>query len=201
VAAVPDVKNPVLLALAVLERSPHVLLVGEGARQFAREAGVPTCAAEALITPRSRARWEAARARGGAAGGHGTVGAVAVSREGHVAAATSTGGTLGKRVGRVGDSPLIGAGTYADDASGAASLTGRGEAIIRVVAAKHACDLLRQGASVLDAARSTVAALERVGGEGGVILASPRGGLAFAFNTARMARAWCVGAGAEGDDF
>lgn len=196
VAAVRTFRNPVGLARLVMERSGHVLLVGEGATLFARQQGVPEVPNASLVTPRARARWEARRAAS-----HGTVGAVARDAGGHVAAATSTGGTTNKLRGRVGDSPLIGCGTYADDALGAASATGLGEAIIRVTLTRHALDLLHHGLSPRAAAEQGVAALKRVGGEGGVILVSPQGALAAAFNTERMAHAWVDSAGSEGAAF
>jgi beta-aspartyl-peptidase (threonine type) len=116
------------------------------------------------------------------------VGAVALDRAGHVAAATSTGGTLDKAPGRVGDTPIPGAGTYADDRAGAASSTGWGEAILRVVLAKTAVDRLARGESPAAAAREALRALERVNGRGGILLLDRRGGVAAAFNTPRMAR-------------
>lgn len=188
VCAVRRIKHPVALARQVMERTPHVLLAADGAERLAAELGIPTCDEEELITERARRRWEAERAGAKPQVSHGTVGAVAVDDRGHVAAATSTGGTFGKRPGRVGDSPLIGAGNYADDRTGAASATGHGESIIKVVLAKFACDRLRIEAPTL-AARAAIAELERVGGTGGIILASPSGALGFAFNTPRMSRA------------
>jgi beta-aspartyl-peptidase (threonine type) len=187
------------LARVVMEKGLHVLLTGTGASQFARSVGIPRVDPKSLVTPRSRALWEHARKDARAA--HGTIGAVAIDSKGHVAAATSTGGTANKQVGRVGDSPLIGAGTYADDQAGAVSMTGHGESIIRVVASKFACDRLRAGATASDAAQQTVRELERVKGEGGVILVDRHGKLAFAFNTARMSRAWVDGEGREGFGF
>src|SRR5512133_2624665 len=140
VAAVRDVRNPVSLARAVMEKSEHVLLAGDGASLFAREVGIPPYANALLVTPRQRARWEAAR-RGGGGTGHGTVGAAARDAAGHLAAATSTGGTSMKRPGRVGDTPIPGCGTYADDALAAVSCTGHGERIIQLTLARHAADL------------------------------------------------------------
>jgi beta-aspartyl-peptidase (threonine type) len=189
VACVRDIKNPIRLARAVMEKTRHVLLAGEGASRLADEVGIPRVDPGSLVTDRARRRL------------HGTIGAVAIDERGHVAAATSTGGTSHKRAGRIGDSPLIGAGTYADDRAGAVSMTGTGEVIIRVVAAKFACDALRQGASARQAADRTVEELARVGGDGGLILIDGQGHLSFAFNTARMSRAWIDGAGAEGSGF
>jgi beta-aspartyl-peptidase (threonine type) len=184
VAVVRDVKNPVTLARAVMERSHHVLLAGPGASAFAREVGIPAHDNALLVTARQRERWEAARAaaargmgRGSSPGKKfGTVGAVARDARGHLAAATSTGGTQLKLPGRVGDTPIIGCGTYADDALAAVSCTGHGERIIQLTLARHAADLVGRGASPMDAAREAVAALgRRVEGEGGLIVLGPRG--------------------------
>jgi beta-aspartyl-peptidase (threonine type) len=190
VAVVRDVRNPVSLARAVMERSEHVLLAGPGASAFARAAGFPPHENALLVTPRQRARFEAAR-RGAAASTTGTVGAVARDLRGHLAAATSTGGTSMKLPGRVGDTPLVGCGTYADDALAAVSCTGHGERIVQLTLARHAADLVGRGLSAMDAAREAVALLRRrVGGDGGLIVLGPDGEPGFAHNTAAMARAW-----------
>ncbi|MBW8005484.1 MAG: peptidase T, partial [candidate division NC10 bacterium] len=165
VGAVPNIRNPIRLARRILEDGQHVLLVGEGAVRFARGVGIEACRPEELVTDRQRARWEAMQETN-----LGTVGAVAVDGGGGVAAATSTGGLLGKRPGRVGDSAVIGSGTYADQRLGASSATGDGEAIIRVVLAKTAVGLLMGDRQPMDAARMAIAVLEERGeGEGGVI--------------------------------
>jgi len=135
VAVITTVRNPIRLAQAVLVDGRHVLLSGAGAEAFARRCGLPTEPPEWFITPRQRERWATRRATEG-----GTVGAVAVDRKGHVAAATSTGGLLGKLPGRIGDSAILGAGTYADDSAGAASATGDGESIIIAGLARAAVD-------------------------------------------------------------
>ncbi len=190
VAVVKDVRNPVSLARAVMERTEHVLLAGPAASTFAREAGIPAIENASLVTPAQRERWEAAR-RGAAASRTGTVGAVARDLHGHLAAATSTGGMTMKRPGRVGDAPLLGCGTYADDALAAVSCTGHGERIIQLTLARHAADLVGGGRSALEAAREAAALLAaRVGGEGGLILVGPSGAPALAFNTPAMSRAW-----------
>ena len=167
-----------------------MLLAAEGAAAFAREAGFAP-GGEEMITARARerlARWEAGRVGEGWAGG--TVGAVAVDGAGHVAAATSTGGTVGKRPGRVGDSPIPGAGTWADDGSAACSATGIGEAILRVGLARGVCDAVAGGAAPQEAAEAAVAMLqERVGGDGGLILVAPDGRVGVARNTATMSHA------------
>ena len=191
VAAVRDVRNPVALARAVMDRSEHVLLAGDGASAFAREAGIPAYPNDLLVTPPQRARWEAARAGGAGGPGHGTVGAVGRDASGHLAAATSTGGTSMKRPGRVGDTPLVGCGTYADDALAAVSCTGHGERIIQLTLARHAADLVGAGRSPMEAAREAVALLaSRVRGTGGLIVVGPRGEVGFAHNTQVMSRAW-----------
>ena len=197
VAAVGGVRHPVSLARAVLERSPHVLLVGSGARRFARSVHAELCTTRSLLVGRELARWKAIRAGrrelvlrefSSRSTPHGTVGAVARDRRGRVAAATSTGGTQHKAPGRVGDSPVIGAGTYADDRLGAASCTGWGEPILRAVMGKTAVDALALGRPPDEASRVAIRALLRVGGWGGLILVDRRGRLAARFNTPRMAR-------------
>ncbi|HEX4621450.1 MAG TPA: isoaspartyl peptidase/L-asparaginase family protein [Myxococcaceae bacterium] len=197
VAGVRDVKNPIRLARAVMERTRHVLIAGEGASQLADEVGIPRCDPASLVTPRARARWERAAQKLE----HGTIGAVAIDAQGHLAAATSTGGTSQKHRGRIGDAPVIGAGTYADDRGGAVSMTGPGEPILRAVAAKLASDLLRAGASPQTAAAQTVSEVAGLGGECGVILVDSRGRTAFAFSTPRLSRAWIDGEGVEGSGY
>lgn len=197
VACVKDVRNPVLLARAVMERSGHVLLVGPGASAFAREQGMAAWPNERLVTAAQRARWEQAHGVAAPARGGGTVGAVARDGRGRLAAATSTGGTFLKRPGRVGDSPIIGAGTYADDALAAVSCTGRGERIIQVTLARIAADLAGAGRNATDAAREAIHVLgRRVGGDAGLILIGPSGEPGFAYDTPVMARAWSNDAGA-----
>lgn len=205
VAAVERIRNPVLLARAVLEQSDHVLLVGKGARRFAREHGVPECRARDLLIGRARETYMRIRAgetdliatefapTDGAAtkagpDHMGTVGAVARDSNGCIVAATSTGGTLDKYPGRVGDSPLIGSGTYADSRLGGASCTGWGEGIIRVVMAKSTIDRIAAAEELAAAAAAALLDLERVGGRGGMILVDHEGCSAAAFNTPRMAR-------------
>ena len=186
VAAVGGVRNPIELARRVLEAGEHALLVGAGAADFAREAGVPLCPADFHVTEAARGDLAREIARRAAPAGGGTVGAVAVDAAGHVAAATSTGGMVGKRPGRVGDSPLPGAGTYADDQAGAASATGHGERIMQVALTKTTIDLLRDGRPASEAAAAALATLDRVAGRGGLIVVDKRGGLGVAFNTTSM---------------
>ncbi len=158
VAAVPWMRHPVSLARHLLEAGEHIMLVGGGALLYAREHGLPAGdPPQSMISPRARARHEESRASTSG----GTVGACAVDAMGRVAAATSTGGTPGKRPGRVGDSPIPGAGNFADAEAGAASATGHGEAILRVGMTRFAVDLLRAGRSPDDAARAAVAEVKR----------------------------------------
>ncbi|HYZ89346.1 MAG TPA: isoaspartyl peptidase/L-asparaginase [Myxococcales bacterium] len=197
VACVKTIKNPILAARRVCDDTPHVLLCGPGADAFARECGIPEYPNELFVTPRQLARWQELHAlaqKQGAdtvrAGTIGTVGAVAVDGKGHVAACTSTGGTPYKRPGRVGDTPIIGAGAYADDHEAAASSTGFGEAILKVTMARAACVRVRDGMSPRKAAIAAVGLLkERAHGAGGIIVAGPDGRLGWACNTPRMARA------------
>ena len=206
VAAVSGLKHPVSVARCVLEDSPHVLLVAEGAKRFARERGAEIVPTPSLLVGRELERFRRIRAGrrdlvveefSPKARPHGTVGAVARDRRGRVAAATSTGGTQDKAAGRVGDTPVIGAGTYADDRAGAASCTGWGEAILRVVLAKTAVDALARRSAPDRAARAAVAALSRVDGFGGVILVDAKGRLAASFNTPRMARGFADASGID----
>ena len=188
VCALPPFLHPIAIARAALEDGRHVLYAGEGAAQFAREHGFEPVSSESMTTEAARARWMAARAgRAGEGWAGGTVGAVARDANGTVAAATSTGGLVNKRAGRVGDSPVLGAGTYADDEGGAGSATGAGEAILRVVLAKSAIEALRAGTWPEPAARAAIGALgARVRGTGGLILVDRAGRLGLARNTASM---------------
>jgi len=197
VAVVKDVKNPVILARRVMERSEHVLLAGPGASAFARSVGIPAYEGTLLATAQQRARWERLRVeqrqpvRAELASPKGTVGAVARDRRGHLAAATSTGGMAMKRPGRVGDTPIIGCGTYADDALAAVSCTGHGERIIQLTLSRYCADLVGQGRSATEAAEEAVRTLgARVQGEGGVIVVARHGEVGFAHNTPVMSRAW-----------
>lgn len=191
VGAVRNILHPVSLARMVMERTPHILIVGDGALRLARLYGLEEVPLESLITERQRAQW---RNAGSFPYEGDTVGAVAIDADGNVAAATSTGGLIGKLPGRIGDTPLIGCGTYADNLTGAASATGIGEAIMRVVLAKTACDLLGQGLHPEEAAQEAIKILERrVGGRGGIILIDRQGRLGWAYNTECMPIAFEVG--------
>jgi L-asparaginase / beta-aspartyl-peptidase len=207
VAALQRIRNPIRLARAVLENSPHMMLVGEGAERFAKQHGIALCAPEDLVSPAEREAWLHCKGDKHAAAHHrgheqGTVGAVAMDGNGRLFAATSTGGTCCKLPGRVGDSPLIGCGCYADAQAGGVSCTGYGEAIMKIVMAKTAVDLLRRPATCVDspagvacdvasanlAARDAVHFLaKRTHATGGLILLDRDGNPAFAFNTPRMA--------------
>lgn len=178
VAAVSGIRNPIKLARRVMEDGRHVMLAGDGASLFARQVGVPVYAPEALIVEREQKRWESK---------HGTVGCVAYDSLGMLAVGTSTGGMFNKLPGRVGDSPLIGCGTYADD-YGAASCTGHGEAIIRLLLANRAVDHLKNGSEAQTAARLAMIDLEddRIEGTGGIVLIDRFGKIGYARNTTHM---------------
>lgn len=196
VAGVARVRNPIRLARKVLESCEHMMLAGAGAEQFAVEQGFPLCAPEELIIERERVAWRRCRESNHSAEFHlghreGTVGAVALDRAGNLVAGTSTGGTCCKRPGRVGDSPLVGCGCYADVEAGGVSSTGWGEAIMKIVMAKTAVDFLRSGKTPQEAADACVRLLaERAKGTGGLILLDRHGRPGFAFNTPRMAYAY-----------
>jgi L-asparaginase / beta-aspartyl-peptidase len=204
-ATLRHVKNPIRAARAILEKCPHMMLVAEGAERFAKANGVELCKAEELVSEAELDAWMKCKQDEHAAEHHrgheqGTVGAVAIDRDGRLFAATSTGGTCCKLPGRVGDSPLIGCGCYADAEAGGVSCTGYGEAIMRVVMAKSATDFLRAqnlagGAAsgsglsgAMSAARKAVDLLAaRTKASGGLILLDRDGLPGFAFNTPRMA--------------
>lgn len=209
IAAVSRIRNPIQLARRVLERSEHMFLVGAGAEQFALEEGISLCDPEDLITEAERAAWERCRGDKHLATHHvghsfGTVGAVALDAGGEIVAGTSTGGTCCKFPGRVGDSPLIGCGSYADNEVGGVSCTGWGEAIMRVVMAKSAIEFLRRPLQphadssanpAMVAAREAITQLAKRGhGTGGLILIDREGRIGFDFNTRRMAYAFVCAA-------
>jgi beta-aspartyl-peptidase (threonine type) len=189
VCALPAFENPIRIAHAVLIDGRHVLYAAEGAAAFAERAGFVRADPAEMITERARHQLDkrlAGRAGEGWAGG--TVGAVACDERGHVAAATSTGGTVGKASGRVGDTPILGAGTYADDAAGACSATGIGETIMRACLAHTAVELCR----ALPAPEAAARAMEhfrRFDGRGGLIVVDRRGRVAHLFNTDTMSHA------------
>lgn len=212
VAGVTRTRHPISLARAVMEKSPHVMLMGSGADTFSKEAGLEQAEPSYFFTER---RWRSlekflaeqklpvpprptgavvadeAAALAHDEGKYGTVGVVALDQAGHVAAGTSTGGTTGKRWGRVGDSPIIGAGNYASDASCAVSATGTGEYFIRLTVAREICALVEHKGLSLQAAADEVVQekLTALGGDGGVIAVAPDGQMAWSYNTSGMYRA------------
>ncbi|SFS03875.1 beta-aspartyl-peptidase (threonine type) [Granulicella pectinivorans] len=209
VACVERIRNPIQAARLVLDKSPHVYFVGTGAERFAFQNGMPLIDNTELIVPRERDRliaFQKAELAGAVdttfsgelildeglpdptLHSHDTVGAVAMDANGNIAAGTSTGGTLSKAPGRVGDSSLIGCGCYADNDSAAVSLTGWGEPIMKLVLGKWAVDRVAAGATAQQAADEAIAYLyKRLGGHGGIILLAPDGTLGLAHNTPRMA--------------
>jgi beta-aspartyl-peptidase (threonine type) len=211
VGCVERVRNPVRAARKILSESPHVYFVGEGAERFAAEHGIALCANEELVIPReverlSEYQREAAK-RGATEDGndlfapeisHDTVGAVALDRAGNIAAATSTGGTLNKAPGRLGDSSLIGCGCYADNLSAAVSTTGWGEPIMKLVLAKWTADRVLAGNLPEWAALEAMNSLkQRLNGHGGIIVLNTAGQFGIAHNTPRMA--WAYRTGSEED--
>jgi L-asparaginase / beta-aspartyl-peptidase len=199
VGCVERIANPVRAARKILSESPHVYFVAEGAERFAAAHGIPLCNNEDLIIPREVERLREYLARGedhpqdifAPAISHDTVGAVALDRDGNIAAATSTGGTLAKAPGRLGDSSLIGCGCYANNESAAASTTGWGEPIMKLVLAKWAADRVESGSMPEWVAQEAMNYLkQRVNGHGGMILLDAQGRYGIAHNTPRMA--WAV---------
>ena len=199
VACVERIRNPIQAARLVLDKSPHVYFVGPGAEDFAQSQGMSLIDNSELVLDRERQRLAEAQAReqagapdrtfsGHPEDSHDTVGAVALDSQGRLASATSTGGTLNKDPGRVGDSSLIGCGCYADNASAAVSLTGWGEPIMKLVLGKWATDRVLAGRSPEQVAPESMAyLLRRAGGHGGIILLAPDGRYGLAHNTPRMA--------------
>lgn len=204
VAGVRSVRNPVRLALEILRNSQHVMLSGEGALEFALKRGLPLEPDDYFFTPFRYEQWKGVRDADTYMLDHaqrktdrlmrdkkwGTVGAVACDARGNVAAATSTGGMTNKAFGRIGDSPVIGAGTYANNATCAVSCTGHGEIFLRAVAAYDVSCLMEYSGLSLDDAANTVVhdKLVRLGGEGGLIAVDARGHTAMPFNSAGMYR-------------
>ncbi len=201
-ANLKHIKNPVSLARLVMEKSGHVMMDGEGAETFAKENGIKLVDQKYFFT---RERWDAlqkikaAEKTSGGAGEkkliitdqdrHGTVGAVALDQRGDLAAATSTGGTTNKRAGRIGDSPIIGGGTYANNATCAVSATGDGEYFIRATVAHDISALMEyRGMKLEEAARTVLDKVAKLGGTGGVIAIDRQGNMALPFNTSGMYR-------------
>jgi beta-aspartyl-peptidase (threonine type) len=196
VGCVERLRNPVRAARKILSESPHVYFVAEGAERFAAEHGIPLCENNDLIIPREIGRLREFQSRAAEDPGdlfapaksHDTVGAVALDCQGNIAAATSTGGTLNKAPGRLGDSSLIGCGCYADNKSAAASTTGWGEPIMKLVLAKWAADRVLAGNLPEWVAAEAISYLEaRMNGHGGMILLDAMGHFGIAHNTPRMA--------------
>ncbi|KAM4607481.1 isoaspartyl peptidase/L-asparaginase [Polymixia lowei] len=195
VSSVKNIANPVSLARAVMEKTDHTILTGRGANLFAERIGMVTVPTETLVTEYERKEWEKHKkyATGvvelfNSQWGHDTVGAVAVDCSGNVACATSTGGIRNKMVGRVGDSPIIGSGGYADNLRGAVSCTGHGESILKVTLARLILFHMEQDKEVEDAVELALRYMgDRVHGGGGAIAVSPAGKWAATFTTERMA--------------
>ena len=197
VAAVRNIKNPIVLARKVMELTEHVLLVGEGANRFARKIGIETVDLNELVLKREIERWK--RLKEGKIttkdlfeqSPKGTVGAVALDKHGNFAAATSTGGIAGKMVGRVGDTPLVGCGAYADNNYGAVSSTGHGEKIMKIVLAKEVINFIVQGCNAQEAADKSIKLIwNRLRGRAGVIVLDKNGNIGISYNTPRMAYAY-----------
>jgi beta-aspartyl-peptidase (threonine type) len=196
VGGVERLRNPIRAARKILSESPHVYFVAEGAERFAAEHGIELCDNQDLVIPREVERLRAFQAHAAERTpdlfaptiSHDTVGAVALDRDGNLAAATSTGGTLNKAPGRLGDSSLIGCGCYADNESAAASLTGWGEPIMKLVLAKWAADRVLAGNLPEWVSQEAINYLKaRVNGHGGIILLDAKGHIGIAHNTPRMA--------------
>lgn len=188
VAAVSRVRNPIILARAVMERTPHIMMVGAGAERFARRAGIALAKPADMITERARERWrirEAQRLAAEEEDDHGTVGAVALDVRGAIAAATSTGGVPGKLFGRVGDSAIIGAGVFAH-AFGGASATGQGEAIIVTALCREAVMAMTDATPQRVARDAIQELIDSTGAEAGLILLDARGRVGYAHNAASM---------------
>src|SRR5215469_126979 len=204
VGCVERIRNPIQAARLVLDKSPHVYFVAEGAERFAQEHGMLLCRNEDLVIEREIQRLKQAQEKekaghpdltfAGPESSHDTVGAVALDVNGNIAPGTSTGGTLNKAPGRVGDSSLIGCGCYADNSSAAVSTTGWGEPMMKLVLSKWTADKVEQGLAPQDAAQRALYYLKsRLEGHGGIILLDRRGRLGVAHNTPRMA--WALSSG------
>lgn len=201
IAGVKDIKNPIKAARAVMEHSPHVFLIGEGASFFAKEQGLEIVENSYFTTEAQKEKLEKLKAEKKQGYPMGTVGCVALDKNGNLAAATSTGGMGGKKWGRVGDVPVIGAGTYADNESVAVSGTGHGELWIRRVVGFDISALMKyKGMTVQDAAKEVIwNKIDKMEGSGGgVICLDKKGNIAMEFNTALMFRAWETASGEKG---
>jgi beta-aspartyl-peptidase (threonine type) len=189
VAAVKCIRNPITLARRVMVDSQHTFLVGSGAEAFADSIGFPRCPMADLIVAENVDVFDVSQAAIGD-----TVGAVALDEDGNLAAATSTGGTRNKLPGRVGDSPLVGSGGYADNRTAAVSATGYGEALMKIVIGKQTCDYVSSGLSAQAACETAIRLLEeRLKGHGGLIAVDWRGRVGYAYNTTAMPHAFALG--------
>lgn len=198
VAGLRHIRNPISLARKVMERSPHVMLIGDGAEAFARTQGLAFVAPDYFITPQRREAWRKAKAKAEGGDPKGTVGAVALDQQGNLAAATSTGGMMMKRWGRVGDAPLIGAGTWADNATCAVSCTGWGEFFIRTAVAHDIAARMAYGGAKLEgAAQASLDKAKALGGDGGLIALDVQGHLTLPFNTQGMFRGFRMSDGRQ----
>jgi beta-aspartyl-peptidase (threonine type) len=189
VAGLKDVRYPIRLARKVMEETPHVMMIGEGANRLAEEFGLERITQEELVTEEARLEFEewSEKAEYGDSFGHDTVGSVALDSDGNIATATSTGGVTGKKVGRVGDVPLIGSGGYADKRVGGVSTTGHGEAIMRVNLAKLVLTYMEMGMHIQEASEKALGyMLLMVKGSGGLIALDTDGNMGHAFTTKRM---------------
>ena len=200
VASVHNIKNPILAARAVMEHSPHVLLISKGAEQFAARQGLEIVNPSYFFTERRWKSYLKVKAKEAEGEKHGTVGAVALDKKGNLVAGTSTGGMTYKMMGRVGDSPIIGAGTYADNTSCAVSCTGHGEYFMRNVVAYDVGALMKYGQLSLKEAANFIVLdkLKNQGGEGGLIAVDHRGNFTMTFNTSGMYRAYVTSNGYHG---
>ena len=197
VASVRHIKNPIRLAKVILEQTDHILIVGEGAEKIALEHGFKLIDNRELVVKRELERWKILKEKGldGTVifndDKYATVGAVAIDKDGNLAAATSTGGTPNKPLGRVGDSPIIGCGAYADNEFGAVSTTGHGESIMRVLLAKRVIDNISKGLKPQTAVEEALNyMLNRVNGKGGAIVINRNGEIGFYHTTPKMAYAY-----------
>ncbi|XP_033762526.1 isoaspartyl peptidase/L-asparaginase-like [Pecten maximus] len=209
VGCVQNIKNPISLARAVMEKTDHTLIVGKGANKFAEEVNAVTLPTNQLVTETARREWEelmkfrttvtklfsprdtVQKESVPVAPGHDTVGAVALDTQGNIAFGTSTGGITAKRPGRIGDSPIIGAGGYADNNIGGVSTTGHGESIAKVCLAKHITHLMEGGMTPQTASETALTFMaKRVQGSGGVVVLNDNGNIGRHFTTERMAWAW-----------
>lgn len=193
VVGLRDVRYPIKLARKVMEETPHVMMTGEGANRVAEEFGLERITQDELVTEEAKLEFKewSEKAEFGSSFGHDTVGAIALDSEGNIAAATSTGGVTGKRVGRIGDVPLIGSGGYADSRVGGVSTTGHGESIMKVNLARLVLNYVEAGMKIQEASEKALGYMSvRVKGNGGLIALDAEGNIGAAFTTKRMVWAY-----------